>query len=410
MKRNHLSNMPRERHFWFLMSNIAVTGLASTMFSPFLSLFLNEQLGISVGAVSFLYFLSGLVGTLTTILAGWLTDRVGRRKVYSFGTSSPAVIPAALTMTTTFSQALPVFSLSGVMDSATRTSQTAIIADQVEEGKRITAFGISRVVANGAWIIGPLAGGAILGKVDGFHFLFLVSTLVGVVGLALFLGLVPESRKIGLQKPSLPKLGILKDRELLVLCVASFSAMLFYTQFYSLLPIFAAQVKHLDTVQVGALFSISGATVVAFQFPTSAWLQRIPDRIGYVVGVVVMAVGITGLALAPTFYWLLLAVVIMTLGENIFFPIAFVIVTKICAESDRGMYVGVLNLFFSLGANVSPLLGGTIWQLTGNPNLPWLLSPIYAAASVILTIIFGPLKGGKDRLGRLEGTGNKQVP
>jgi len=395
MIRKLSSNLPKEKHFWFLMSNIVVTGLASTMLSPFLPVFLNSQLHISVGEVSFLYFLSGLVGTFTTILLGWLTDRLGRRIVYAFGTSSPAIIPAALTLTKTFNQALPVFSLSGTMDSAARTSQTTIIADQVEESKRTMAFGVSRIVGNGAWIVAPLIGGLLVVNGHDFYSLFLASTLIGIAGLALFIALVPESRKTGLERPQLPKLDTLKDHELLVLCAASFCAMLFYTQFYSLLPIFATQARGLSSVQVGALFSISGVTVVAFQFPTSKWLERIPDQLGYVTGVVVMAAGITGLALAPTFYWLLVAVVVMTLGENMFFPIAFDLVTKMSTEADRGMYVGMLTLFLSLGGNVSPLVGGTIWQLTGNANLPWLLSPIYAGISIILAVAFKIRGGGK---------------
>ncbi len=410
MIRKYLSKLPQGRHFWFLMSNLAVTGLASTMLSPFLPLFLYHQLRISVGAVSLLYFVSGLVGTITVVLVGWLIDRIGRRKVYVFGDSSSAIIPAALSLTKTFSQALPVISLSGVMDAASRTSQTTIIADQVEEGKRTTAYGISRIVANCSWIVAPILGGAILAASNNFQGLFLTSSLLGIAALALFIGLVPESRKTGLEKPKLPRIGVLKDRELLVLCVASLFAMLFYTQFYSLLPIFAVQVKGLNSLQVGALFSISGVTVVVFQFPTSRWLEKVPDQTGYILGVVVMAVGITSLALAPTFYWLLLAVVVMTLGENMFFPIASTMVTEISPESERGMYVGVLNLFLSLGANISPLLGGTIWQLTGNASLPWLLSPLYAAVSIVLAAIFKI--GGRERVrpGTGQRRGNKQVP
>jgi MFS family permease len=387
------------------MSNIAVTGFASTMLSPFLPVFLYQQLRISVEAVSFLYFVSGLVGTFTAILVGWLTDRVGRRKVYAYGTSSSAIIPAALMFTNTFNQALPVFSLSGTMDSASRTSQTAIIADQVEEGKRPTAYGLSRIVSNCAWIVAPVVGGLVLANGYEFHTLFLASALVGLVGVALFIAFVPESRKTGLETPKLPRLNVLSDHELLILCAASFCAMLFYTQFYSLLPIYAVQVKHLNSVEVGFLFSISGVTVVAFQFPTSSWLERIPNQVGYVTGVVIMAAGITGLALAPTFDWLLMAVVVMTLGENMFFPIASTIVTKISTEANRGMYVGVLNLFLSLGANISPLLGGVIWQVTGNPNLPWLLSPLYAAGSIILVAVFKTHPAEKSPQERTSGDG-----
>jgi len=384
----YLSNVPRGKYFWFLMLNVAVTGLASTMLGPFLPVFLYKQLGISVGAVSFIYFVNGLAGTLTVLLMGWLVDRVGRKKVYAFGTSSAAIIPAALATATTFSQALPIFTVSGVMDSAGRASQTTIIADQVEESKRNTAYGVSRIVANVAWIFAPIIGGAILAGQGNFLPLFIVSAFIGLLGLLAFIGLVPESRKSGLERPRLPKLGMFRDRDLLVLCVASLFTMLFYSQFYSLLPIFATQVKGLNSVQLGVLFSISGATVVAFQFPTSSWLEKIPKQTGYILGVVILAIGITGLALAPSFYWLLVAVVVMTLGENMFFPIAQTLVTEIAPEAERGMYVGAFSLFLNIGGNVSPLLGGAIWQLTGNPYLPWLLSPVYAGISVGLAILF----------------------
>lgn len=386
--RKYISNVPRGKYFWFLMLNVAITGVASTMLGPFLPVFLYKQLGISVGAISFLYFASGLAGTLTVLIMGWLVDRVGRKKIYAFGNSSAVLIPAALATTTTLSQAFPIITIGGVMDSAGRASQTTIIADQVEESKRNTAYGVNRIVSNAAWIIAPLIGGAILAGQGNFLPLFAVSAIIGLVGLLAFIGLVPESRKTGLERPKLPNVGVLRDRELLVLCVASLFTMLFYTQFYSLLPIFATQVKGLDALQVGALFSISGATVVALQFPTSSWLERIPKQTGYILGVVILAAGITGMALAPSFYWLLLAVVVMTLGENMFFPIAQTLVTEIAPEAERGMYIGAFSLFLNIGGNLSPLLGGTIWQITGNAYLPWLLSPVYAGISVALAVLF----------------------
>jgi MFS family permease len=390
MKSGRFSSLPRARHFWFLMLNVAVTGLAVTMLGPFLPVFLYKQLNISVGAVSFLYFISGLVGTFTTLIMGWLVDRVGRRKIYAFGISRAALIPAALSKAATFLQIFPLITLSGVMESADRSSGTAIIADQVEGRRRITAYGVSRIVGNASWIVAPLIGGAILARSTGFQPLFLVSAFVGLIGLIIFIALVPESRKEGLEKPRLPKIGVLRDKDLLVLCVASLFTMLFYTQFYSLLPIYATQVKGLDSVELGALFSVSGATVVALQFPTSHWLEKIPKQTGYILGVVILAAGITGLALAPSFVWLMVAVVLMTLGENMFFPIAQTLVTEIAPEAERGMYVGAFGLFLSIGANISPLLGGTIWQVTGNANLPWLLSPVYAAISVALAVLFRP--------------------
>jgi MFS family permease len=372
------------------MLNVAVSGLAGTMLSPFIPVFLYKELGISVGAVSFLYFVSGLLGTFSVFLMGWLVDRFGRKWVYAFGNSQNVILPVALARVAGFGQVLPFISLNGIMGSAAQTSQTTIIADQVEESKRNTAYGVSRIVGNAAWIAAPIVGGLILASAtaNNFQRLFAISASVGALGLLLFVLLVPESRRIGLEKPRLPRVTVLRNRDLLVLCVASLFSMLFYSQFYSLLPIFASEIRRLSDLEVGLLFSVSGVTVVALQFPTSTWLERIPKQTGYILGVVILASGITSIALAPTFHWLLLSVVLMTVGENMFFPIASVLVTEIAPEADRGMYVGAFSLFLSVGSNLSPLLGGAIWQATGNPYLPWLLSPIYAAISVGLALFY----------------------
>lgn len=383
-----LRNLPRTRRFWYLMLNVIVTGLASTMLAPYLPVFLYEKLGIAIGSVSFLYFASGLVGTLSVFLMGWLVDRIGRKALLTFGNASAILVPAAFMRITTFGQVLPVMSVSGLMGSAGQTSSVAMIADQVEESKRNTAYGISRILGNAAWIVAPILGGFILAEQGGYQQLFMVSALVGLAGVLLFVVLVPESRRAGLEKPSLPKLGVLRNRDLLVLCVASLFSMLFYSQFYSLLPIFASQVKGLSQLEVGLLFSISGVTVVALQFPTSSWLEKIPKQTGYILGVIILALGITSIAVAPGFHWLIVSVIVMTIGENMFFPIASALVTEIAPEAERGMYVGAFGLFLSIGSNISPLLGGAVWQVTGNPYLPWLLSPLYAAISVGLAVFY----------------------
>jgi len=385
-KGRYLSALPRSRHFWYFMVSIGVSTFARTTIDPFLPVFLNRDLNISVGAVSILYFTSGILGTVSVFLVGWLADKFGRKLIYIFGNSAHVIVPAALTRLNAFGQLLPLMSISGVMESAERTSQTTIIADQVEENKRNTGYGIGRIIGNAAWIIAPMTGAILLAE-RGFGQLFIVSAILGLIGFALFIALVPESRKTGLEKPSLPKISVLKDRDLFVLCVASLFSMLFYTQFYSLLPIFASQVRGLSEIEIGLLFSASGATVVALQLPTSSWLEKLPRKTGYILGVVIMAAGITSLALAPSFHWLIFAVVIMTIGENMFFPIASAFVAEIAPEAERGTYFGAFSLFLSVGGNVSPLLGGTIWQITGNPFLPWLLSPIYAGISVALALL-----------------------
>lgn len=382
--------LPDSRHFWFLMLNVAVMNLATTMLAPFYPVYFRESLGMSVAVISALFFASGILATFASFPMGWVADRLGRKKTYAVGVTNSFVTPVLLTRVTTPGQLLSLWSLSGVLDSAWRVTQQTIIADQVEPKKRDTAYGITRIIGNASWVVAPVLGGILLAGGTTYGGLFLISAVIGFVSLLLFVMLIPESRRAGLEKPTVPKLRILKDRDLLVLCVASMFSMLFYVQFYSLLPIFGREVLALDQVQVALLFSVSGATVVLLQFPTSFLVGRIPKRSGYVLGVVLMAVGITGIAFAPDFVSLLGTVVIMTIGENMFFPLAMALVAEMAPEAERGMYMGAFALFLYIGGNLSPLLGGIVWDLSGDPLLPWLLSPIYAAVTVLLALTLKP--------------------
>jgi MFS family permease len=96
----------------------------------------------------------------------------------------------------------------------------------------------------------------------------------------------------------------------------------------------------------------------------------------------------------------------MTVGENMFFPIALALVAEIAPETERGMYVGAFSLFLSIGGNISPLLGGAVWQLTGNPYLPWLLSPVYASISVGLAAFYKVRRVPPSQASRFSATTN----
>jgi MFS family permease len=145
---------------------------------------------------------------------------------------------------------------------------------------------------------------------------------------------------------------------------------------------------------------------VALQFPTSRWLEKYSSQTGYMAGVVILALGITSIAVAPSFEWLIVSVIVMTVGENMFFPIALALVAEIAPETERGMYVGAFSLFLSIGGNISPLLGGAVWQLTGNPYLPWLLSPVYASISVGLAAFYKVRRVPPSQASRFSATTN----
>jgi MFS family permease len=93
-----------------------------------------------------------------SVFGGALTDRFGRRKLILFGLVFSALSTLSLGLVNEFALLYPLSMGIGLLGEIAGPAHQAMIADILPEDKRNEGFGMMRVIANLAWIIGPTIG------------------------------------------------------------------------------------------------------------------------------------------------------------------------------------------------------------------------------------------------------------
>ena len=78
----------------------------------------------------------------------------------------------------------------------------------------------------------------------------------------------------------------------------------------------------------------------------------------------------------------ILAVIIITIGEMIFFPTSSALAASFAPADMRGRYMAVAHLAWAIPATIGPGVAGIILD-GSNPNLLWYLGGILCAASAL---------------------------
>src|SRR5206468_10608258 len=153
-----------------------------TFVLPFLAIYLTG-LGYSTAQASLAVGAYG-VGTLAaSLLGGYLADQLGRRKTIVLSMFSAAVAMLCLSQARSLPVIILLSALAGLTGELYRPASSALLADLVPAGQRVTAFAAYRMALNAGFAFGPATAG-LLAK-HSFSWLFFgdaaTSVLFGLV-------------------------------------------------------------------------------------------------------------------------------------------------------------------------------------------------------------------------------------
>ncbi|MGA9140677.1 MAG: MFS transporter [Methanocella sp.] len=366
-----------DRQIWILFAAETISVFGSSIIRTFLAVYMLTGLHISPFLIGVTLFVSSLAGALAAYAGGAVADAHGRKNVLVIGLALQVIayllIGFSLDFQAPFLVLGAVLTLSSLVGGIYQFLPDVMVADVVEPGRRVEAYGLLRIGVNLGWVIGPVAGG-ILMLVMPFSWVFYLSAITTLVYLLIALFELRETKSA--QMAVTLKLSdlryILKDTPFLLYSVIAGLMIIPYQQMYTLLSMYSADVVGLDNFWIGVSFALSGAIVVLFQYGISLRVRnhRLTSVLAF--SALVFAAGFAVLVISSAFVMPFVCIAIATVGEMIWSPAGSTMQANLAPEDRRGRYFGFAGLIASFGFAVGPLFGGTLMgSADGNMPLMW---------------------------------------
>ena len=390
----------------------SIRALGLSLIGPFLALYLRNVLGLGYADIGAIVLVVAIPPLLVYPLAGFLTDRLGRRRIIVLALSAEA---ASMLGTAYFLSAGSLVGIAGAfavvstMASIAGPAISAYVADFAHGSDRTRGYTWIRVGWNAGFTVGVLLGGALLGLVG-----FVAVTLSAGAFLAAgttFVALVLEPSPYDRRRARPTPLGrpidgvpgsisqsvrlLARDRPFLIVCLSGALATLTINQWSTTFPLFVNTVLGIPYALLGVGFAINGILVV---FGQTEMTKRsighahtslaIVGTLLYVAAFLLLgAFGAFGFAVLAAFF---ASVIVLTTGENLTSIFATTLPSNLAPASELGAYNGAFFAITGVGSIVAPLFGGLVLAATTDPLLTWAILVVPAIPAVLLLRTIAP--------------------
>ena len=180
------------KEIWML-SLVMLINRSGAMVIPFMTIYLNTELNISLKECALIMSCFGLGSVCGSFLGGVLTDKVGFFKVMYLSLLTSSICFVAMKeMKTFWPLCIGIFVLAVIYELFRPANLTAIEAYSKKENLT-RSLGLVRLAVNLGYAVGPFMGGYVASKL-GYDFLFIFNGIAlftgGTVFFLLFLSLI----------------------------------------------------------------------------------------------------------------------------------------------------------------------------------------------------------------------------
>jgi MFS family permease len=345
---------------------------------------------------------TALVGLPLQLIAGSLSDRLGRRAVMILCAACSTIMYGGLAFVHGLWPAcLLVFCDRALGWPMFLTASNTMVADLVRPRLRPEGYSLVRLMIGAGEVVGPLVAAGLLAArcplpvlfalAGAGCFGFLVFTLAALketrpahaarsessayeTGVTQALGsAVPtparQSRRRRRRAGDGPGTGygrVLADRRFLAFCAISLLPLFIFGQMYASFPVLVTGTLHVQQSTWGLLMSFMAVIVVLTQYPAIRLVKRLDPMFQIALASALFGLGVGLTAFVPAGALLMLTMATLALAQALFGPVSSSIVAGMADVEVRGRYMGAWTLIWSAGQQaIGPMLGGVLFDRLG---------------------------------------------
>ncbi len=372
-----------------------LTRAAYFMVWPFLAMILYRQFNMSATGIGGLLALSSILGSVTGIYTGYLSDIFCRRTIMLIGVMISII--SFIMMSFSSSPILYLIAISGISigRALLEACSKALIGDYIDSPKERESIQYYRYyLVNVGAAIGPYIG--LASGLSAQRETFLITAIVYFVyGIMLRVFLLSSKKEEKIKKVSneisfTKTLNIIiSHRTFVILLLCNVLVMFVYANFDSTLVQYLSR-SNINNVTnfIALLVIVNSLTIITLQIPILVLLRKFTPRIKILIGIMLIAIAQIIFAFSPidTVYYLCVATVILSFGEIIAIPTFNVEVDRLTPHHLRGAFFGASNMS-SIGSALAPIYGGIMLDLF-NATLLFSLLSLISLITLLIYYIF----------------------
>jgi len=363
------------RQFWLMFVGLILSTLGTTMIWPFLMIYASETLGLPLAAIASLMTVNATAGLISSIVAGPIIDRLGRKGVMVVGLIGNGLCYFLLSMAHSYGAFALILGASGAFSPLYRVGTDAMLADLFTVDQRADAFALLRMARNIGVATGPAIGGFVLAQSYTIG-LYGAAAGLGIYGLMLlaFARETIPAEVAGQASTLRDQLAgywqALRDRPFIGLVGAFTLVQMTTSLIWVLLSVYVKTEFGISEQRYGWLATTNALMVVFLQVMITRRTQRNSPLKVMRWGAMFYIAAPLLIAFSSGYWGFWLAMVVMTLGELIVVPTASARAANLAPVDKRGRYMSLYGLTWNLASGVSPVIGGLLSDTLG-PQAPW---------------------------------------
>ena len=386
--KNYISAYQGLSQATWLLALVMFINQSGSMVLPFLGVYMTTVLEFSLKNAGIVLSTFGVGSILGSFIGGWLTDKFGSFKIQVSSLFLSIPFYLILPFFKTFEAlCISIFFLS-LIKELFRPANSASVSYYAKPENITRAFSLNRMALNLGYSIGPAIGG-FLAAVS-YNFLFYTNACMSFIAGILFIfyfknrkGNTPEKVVSKKAKDIVKVKSAYTDVKFLLF--SSFIAIYAYCFFQILntLPLFYKNVALMNEKEVGLLMAFNGIVVFVLEMALVHFAEKkFTLSANMIIGS--LFCGAAFLVLLPSHMQIVLylSIFLISISEILIMPFASTVAVNRSVSANRGSYMGLNGISFSMAFVTSPLIGTFIAQNYGFNNL-WIFNCIMIAIASI---------------------------
>jgi len=340
------------KEVWWL-ALITFINRAGTMVLPFLSLYLTEDLNLTLAQVGWVMTSFGVGSLLGSWLGGKLTDKIGFYKVMFWSLLTTGFLFIGLQYVSTFlGFAIGIFITMTVAD-VFRPAMFVSLKAYSKPENQTRSLTLIRLAINLGFAFGPFLGGIIITSLS-YSGLFWIDGIT-CVSAVLLMRAVLKQKEVYSEKSKnsiengVNSMSIYRDKPYWIFLVVVFLMGFVFLQLFTTMPLYYKGVHKLTEVEIGLLMALNGFLIFVFEMPLIHYIEKkLFNKLKIITwSLVLFALSFLILNTSAWMGVLIIGMLLITFGEMLAFPFTNNFAMSRAPSGKEGRYLALYSMAFS---------------------------------------------------------------